>query len=59
MVVFVATELVHDPLQADEDEFLQIEKIPVRKVYELMDLGELPDAKSLAALLLARRFLEN
>jgi ADP-ribose pyrophosphatase len=59
MVVFAATELVHDPLQADEDEFLQIEKIPVRKLYELVDQGELPDAKSLAALLLARRFLEN
>ncbi|HLA06893.1 MAG TPA: NUDIX hydrolase [Anaerolineales bacterium] len=59
MVVYLATDLVHDPLQADEDEFLQIEKIPVRRLYELIDQGELPDAKSLAALLLARKFLEN
>jgi ADP-ribose pyrophosphatase len=59
MVVFVATDLVHDPLKPDEDEFLQIEKIPLRRLFELIEMGELPDAKSLAALLLARKFLEN
>ena len=35
MAVFLATELKHNPLQADFDEFLQVEKIPVSKAMEL------------------------
>ncbi len=50
MVVFLATQLRPDPLQADADEFLQLEKIPVRKAIEMAEHGEVPDAKSLAAL---------
>jgi ADP-ribose pyrophosphatase len=57
MAVFLATELKDDPLEADEDEFLKVEKIPVRKAIEMAEGGELPDAKSLAALFLARRYL--
>lgn len=53
MVVFLATGLSPDPLQADEDEFLQVEKIPVEQAVRMAERGEVPDAKSLAALLLA------
>ncbi len=63
MAVFLATELSHNPLEADEDEFLQIEKIPVKKAIEMAQRGEVPDAKSLAALFLARphfnKYLES
>jgi ADP-ribose pyrophosphatase len=59
MAVFVATELTDDPLTADDDEFLQVEKIPVKKAVEMAEHGEVPDAKSLAALLLARSHLEK
>jgi ADP-ribose pyrophosphatase len=59
MVVFLATELKDDPLQADDDEFLQVERIPVKKAVEMAEHGEVPDAKSLAALLLARSSLEK
>lgn len=59
MVVFVATELKDDPLKADDDEFLEIEKIPVKKAFEMAEHGKVPDAKSLAALLLARSHLEK
>lgn len=59
MAVFLATELSHDPLEADEDEFLQVEKIPVKKAIERAERGEVPDAKSLAALFLARPRLEK
>jgi ADP-ribose pyrophosphatase len=59
MVVFIATELKEDPLKADDDEFLQLEKIPVKKAVEMAEHGEVPDAKSLAALLLARSHLEK
>jgi ADP-ribose pyrophosphatase len=59
MVVFLATDLKENPLQADDDEFLQVEKIPVKKAVEMAEQGEVPDAKSLAALLLARSHLEK
>ena len=60
MVVYFATDLRHDPLKADADEFLSVEKIPVNKALEMCEAGEMPDAKSLAALLLARtRLIAN
>lgn len=59
MAVFLATELKENPLQADEDEFLDLERIPVRKAMEMAERGDLPDAKSLAALLLARPHLDQ
>ena len=31
MAVFLATDLTHNPLEADADEFLQLEKIPVKQ----------------------------
>ncbi len=57
MAVYLATGLKENPLDADEDEFLQVEKIPVKKAIEMAERGEMPDAKSLAALLLARPYL--
>ena len=59
MTVFLATELKHNPLQADFDEFLQVEKVPVKKAVELFQAGEVHDAKSLAAWLLAKPHLEK
>lgn len=59
MAVFLATDLRHDPLEADADEFLQVEKMPVREAVQMAERGEMPDAKSLAALFLARPYLEK
>ena len=59
MAVFLATELRHNPLQADFDEFLQVEKIPLKKVVEIFQNGEILDAKSLAAWFLAKPHLEK
>jgi ADP-ribose pyrophosphatase len=59
MVVYLATDLTSNPLEADDDEFLTVEKIPMKKALEMAEQGEVPDAKSLAALLLARRRLEK
>jgi 8-oxo-dGTP pyrophosphatase MutT (NUDIX family) len=59
MAVFLATDLSHDPLEADADEFLQVEKIPVKKALEMAGRGEVPDAKSLAALFLVRPRLDD
>src|SRR5512139_2709460 len=59
MAVFLATELKHNPLDPDDDEFLQVEKIPLKEVAALFEHGDVPDAKSLAAWLLARPYLEK
>ena len=59
MVVFLATDLKDNPLQADEDEFLEVERIPIKQAFVMVERGEVPDAKSLAALLLARPFLSQ
>lgn len=53
MAVFLATDLTHDPLEADDDEFLQLEKIPVKQAMEISMSGKIVDAKTLAALFLA------
>lgn len=58
MGVFLATDLKHNPLEADDDEFLSVEKIPVQEALRMAEKGEMPDAKSLAALLMARSYLE-
>jgi ADP-ribose pyrophosphatase len=58
MHVFLATGLTHDPLEADADEFLSVETLPLAEALKLAESGQLPDAKSLAALLLARRYLQ-
>jgi ADP-ribose pyrophosphatase len=54
MHVFLATELRANPLPTDEDEFLQVERIPAREAMQMAERGEIQDAKSVAALLLAR-----
>ena len=59
MAVFLARELQDDPLQPDEDEFLQIERISVKTAFTMAQEGKIQDAKSLAALLLARPYLEQ
>ena len=58
MVVYLATDLKYNPLEADDDEFLEVEKISIEKAFELAEHGEMPDAKSLAALLLAKPYLK-
>jgi len=59
MVVYLATELSEDPLDADDDEFLSVETVPVTEAIQMAERGEIPDAKSLAALFLARPSLKK
>ena len=59
MAVFLATELKENPLQADDDEFLQVEKISLKQALNMAEQGAIQDGKSLAALLLARPHIEK
>ena len=57
MHVFLATDLHPDPLPGDQDEFLSVEAHLAGEVFEMIARGEIQDAKTLAALLLARAWL--
>ena len=58
MHVYLATGLSHNPLEADADEFLQVETLTLAEAMKQIEGGHLPDAKSLAALLLAKPYLK-
>ena len=59
MVVYLATELKHDPLPGDQDEFISLQPIPIGQAYRMALSGEVMDGKSLAALLLAQAYLQK
>jgi ADP-ribose pyrophosphatase len=59
MHVFLATDLRYDPLDPDADEYLSTEKMTIAEAFQLAQSGQLLDAKSLAALLLAKPFLSG
>jgi ADP-ribose pyrophosphatase len=53
--MYVARDLVEDPLDADEDEDLVLERVTLDEALALVDAGEICDAKSIAALLMYLR----
>lgn len=57
MHVFLAQNLTRDPLPGDINEFLHIEKIPLRQVEAYIQSGHFRDAKSIASLGLAKLHL--
>lgn len=54
MTVFIARQLYAAPLEADADEFLDLVRLPLNEALRAAETGKIPDAKSLAALYLAR-----
>ena len=59
MHVFLATDLYPDPLRADDDEFLEVIRIPLAQVLEMACNGEITDGKTLSSLLLAQKHIEQ
>lgn len=59
MGVFLAEALSHNPLEADADEFLTVVKVPTGEAIRMAERGEIPDAKSLAALLMVKPYLKG
>jgi ADP-ribose pyrophosphatase len=57
MHLFLARELFPSPAVGDEDEFIQVVKIPVKKAYEMAAANEIHDSKTLAIMLLAMPLL--
>jgi ADP-ribose pyrophosphatase len=57
MHYYLARGLHPAPLEQDEDEFLNLEAIPVKEAFAMAHRGEIQDAKSLAALFLVEPHL--
>ncbi len=53
MYAYLAKDLVPYRLQADDDEDIQVERLPLSRIPQLIRLGEIQDAKSIAVLLMA------
>lgn len=57
MHVYLATDLSPSSLPGDEDEDLSVVRLPAEEAFEAAHAGKIKDAKTLAALFLAQRFL--
>ncbi len=57
MYCYLAKGLYAAPLAPDADEFINVRKIPLDEVYDLIRAGKIIDSKTLAALTLARPYL--
>lgn len=55
MHIYLAITLLQAPLKADEDEIIQLVRVPLKETPRLIASGEICDAKSIAGLLLALR----
>ena len=54
--LFLATDLTESRLEMDEDEFIELVRMPLANVLAMIDRGEIEDGKSTSALLkVARR----
>lgn len=59
MHAYLATDLTPSSLQADDDEFISVVRVPLTDAMKLISEGQVQDAKSIAALLLALRVLQD
>ena len=57
--LYLALGLHSGESHPDEDEFLNVEKIPLRKLTEMVMNNEIEDGKTIAAVLKAERILAN
>lgn len=55
--IYLATELSQGRARLDEDEFLQVERMPLKEAADRVMRGELGDAKTAVGLLMAARML--
>jgi ADP-ribose pyrophosphatase len=55
--LFMATELVESPLPGDADEFIEVARFPLTETLEMIERGEIAEAKTVIGLLRAARRL--
>ncbi len=59
MHVYLMTGLYPAPLKHDDDEFLQIQPIPIEEVWKMVQTNQIHDGKTLACLFLAMDHLKK
>ena len=57
--LFLAEDLQDAPLDPDDDEDIEIERVPLAEAVRMVERGELRDAKSIAGVLLAARAVDS
>ncbi len=57
--IYLATDLIQSKLPVDEDEEIEVIKIPFQGALAMITDGNIVDSKSIAALFLAERFLSG
>lgn len=57
--MYIAEELEFGETDFDEDEFIEIEKIPLSELVRMIQAGEVPDGKTQAAVMRADHLLKN
>jgi ADP-ribose pyrophosphatase len=55
--LYLATGLTESPLDGDEDEDIEVERLPLTEAVRLIETGMIKDAKSVTGILLAHRAL--
>jgi ADP-ribose pyrophosphatase len=59
MYAYLAKDLVPSRLAADDDESINVERLPLSRIPKLIRVGEIQDAKTIAALLMATCLFEK
>ena len=57
--MYLATGLSFGETDPDDDEFLNVKKIPLEKAVDMIMKGEIKDAKTQTAILKVERMLKN
>jgi len=57
--LFRASDLIESRLEMDSDEFIEVIKIPLSQALDMVDKGEIQDAKSIAGLLRVVRLMPD
>ncbi len=57
--LYLATDLQFGEAQPDEDEFVEVERIPLQRAVEMVMNNEIPDAKTQIAILKTARLLNQ
>lgn len=55
--LYVATDLTHDPMEGDEDEFVELVQVPFKQALAMVESGEIGNSTGVAGLLRAARHL--
>jgi len=59
MHLYLARGLQYRGQQPDEDEFIRLQPVPLETALEMVDRGEIADAKSIVGILAAKRVLDG